>query len=149
MQLKDLFPNLQIAIAPVILISGVGLLLLSMTNRLGRTIDRARQLVDAKRGSTSEDHQRYDAQLAVLWRRARLQRAAISLAAVAALLAAVLIIVLFVGALLSLPIVFAIIALFISCLVAIIASLLCFMRDIELTLHALAMELEIDKKPFK
>jgi hypothetical protein len=45
MQLKDLFPDLQIAIAPVILISGVGLLLLSMTNRLGRTIDRARQLV--------------------------------------------------------------------------------------------------------
>jgi Protein of unknown function (DUF2721) len=149
MQLKDLFPDLQIAIAPVILISGVGLLLLSMTNRLGRTIDRARQLVDVKRGSSNEDHQRFDAQLTVLWRRARLQRAAISLAAAAALLAAVLIIVLFVGALLSLQIVFPIIALFISCLVAIIASLLCFMRDIDLTLHALALELEIEKQTFK
>ncbi|MFN9975717.1 MAG: DUF2721 domain-containing protein, partial [Phycisphaerae bacterium] len=31
----DLIPVLQVAIGPVILISGVGLLLLSMTNRLG------------------------------------------------------------------------------------------------------------------
>jgi hypothetical protein len=38
---------LQTAIGPVILISGVGLLLFSMTNRSGRVIDRAR-LLDAK-----------------------------------------------------------------------------------------------------
>lgn len=145
LQLKDLFPDLQVAIGPVILISGVGLLLLSMTNRLGRTIDRARQLVDSKRGSSDEDHQRIEAQLTVLWRRARLQRAAISLAAAAALLASVLIIVLFVGALISWQAVFPIIALFISCMAAIIASLLCFMRDIDLALHALALELEIQQ----
>ena len=141
--LKDLFPILQVAIGPVILISGVGLLLLSMTNRLGRTIDRARQLVDAQ----ARLHERstdlgLKTQLDVLWRRARWQRAAISLAAAAALLAAVLIIVLFVSALLE-----AAIGpdsgrgLFISCMVAIIASLLCFMRDIDLSLHALAVEL--------
>ena len=42
--LSELVPILQIAIGPAILISGVGLLLLSMTNRLGRVIDRALQL---------------------------------------------------------------------------------------------------------
>ena len=36
----QLIPVLQTAIGPMILISGVGLLLLSMTNRLGRVIDR-------------------------------------------------------------------------------------------------------------
>ena len=36
---------LQVAIGPVILISGVGLLLLTLTNRYGRTIDRARHIV--------------------------------------------------------------------------------------------------------
>jgi len=36
---------LQACITPVALISGVGLLLLTITNRLGRTIDRTRQLV--------------------------------------------------------------------------------------------------------
>jgi len=34
--LTQLIPVLQVAIGPVILISGVGLLLLSMTNRYGR-----------------------------------------------------------------------------------------------------------------
>ena len=42
--LEQIIPELRDAIGPVILISGVGLLLLTMTNRLGRTIDRARQL---------------------------------------------------------------------------------------------------------
>jgi len=41
---EELIPVLQTAIGPVILISGIGLLLLTMTNRLGRVIDRARGL---------------------------------------------------------------------------------------------------------
>jgi hypothetical protein len=76
-----------------------------------------------------------------LWRRARWQRAAISLAAAAALLAAVLIIMLFVSELLGLQSVLIPVGLFIGCMVAIIASLLCFIRDIDLSLHALAVEL--------
>ncbi len=43
--IKELIPVLQVAIGPVILISGVGLLLLSMTNRLSRVIERARNLL--------------------------------------------------------------------------------------------------------
>jgi len=40
----ELIPVLQTAIGPVALISGIGLLILSMTNRLGRVIDRGRSL---------------------------------------------------------------------------------------------------------
>jgi len=36
----ELIPVLQVAIGPVVLISGIGLLILSMTNRFGRVIDR-------------------------------------------------------------------------------------------------------------
>ena len=42
--LHAIVPVLQMATGPVILISGIGLLLLTMTNRLGRAIDRARSL---------------------------------------------------------------------------------------------------------
>jgi len=42
--LQQLIPVIQTAVGPVILISGVGLLLLSMTNRFGRVLDRARLL---------------------------------------------------------------------------------------------------------
>ena len=41
---SQLLPILQTSIGPVILISGVGLLLLTLTNRFGRMLDRARQL---------------------------------------------------------------------------------------------------------
>ena len=44
MSLANLIPSLQLSIGPVILISGIGLILLSMTNRFGRVIDRARHL---------------------------------------------------------------------------------------------------------
>jgi len=43
--LEQIIPELRDAIGPVILISGVGLLLLTMTNRRGRAIDRARQKI--------------------------------------------------------------------------------------------------------
>ena len=38
---EHLIPIIQTAVGPVILISGLGLLLLTMTNRLGRIIDRS------------------------------------------------------------------------------------------------------------
>jgi hypothetical protein len=141
MLLKDLLPDLQLATGPVILISGVGMLLLSMTNRLGRTIDRAREIVELERACTDDDRARLEPQVDILWRRARYQRAAIGFASTAALLAAVLIIVLFVGTVMELHVEFALVGLFIGCMIAIIVSLICFMRDVNLSLHALSQEL--------
>jgi len=100
MRLENLIPILQVAIGPVILISGVGLLLLSMTNRLGRVIDRTRQLTEAYRAGTEVDRARLKAQLNVLWKRAHLVRASIVWASSGVLLTALLVIFLFVGTLL-------------------------------------------------
>jgi hypothetical protein len=141
MQLSELIPVLTIAIGPVILISGVGLLLLSMTNRLGRTIDRSRSLIVTRYHEHEDDRKAHEAQLEILWRRALLLRTAITLAAIAALLAAILIIMLFVGVILKLEIALVVIALFVGCLVAVIISLVYFICDIEMSLRALAMEL--------
>ena len=71
---KELIPVLQMAIGPVILISGVGLLLLTLTNRYGRTIDRSRQLVRELRELAGSDQQRLEGQIKILYRRARLIR---------------------------------------------------------------------------
>jgi hypothetical protein len=143
MHLSELIPVLSIAIGPVILISGVGLLLLSMTNRLGRTIDRVRDLLASLPQKPENEREQYDAQLGILWRRAKILRTAISLAAIAALLAAILIIILFIGAILKLEIALVVITLFIACMVAVIASLIFFIRDIEMSLRALAMEMKL------
>src|SRR5260221_7170355 len=116
MHLTDLVPILQLAVGPVILISGVGLLLLSMTNRLGRVIDRSRLLAEASRKGDPADRPRLTAQLKVLARRARMVRLSITLAAISVLLTALLIISLFIAALLGLEIAVALILLFVGSL---------------------------------
>jgi hypothetical protein len=137
----DLIPVLQIAIGPVILISGVGLLLLTMTNRLGRTIDRARILYEKLRSEALAEQDRTRAQLRILQRRASIIRLAIILATVSILLAALLIISLFFAALLRLDVGWLIMLSFSGCLLALIGSLLTFIRDVNQSLLALKLEL--------
>src|SRR4030095_8517555 len=102
--LQELIPVLQVAIGPVILISGVGLLLLTLTNRFGRAVDRSRQLVQEMRKLTESDRERLGGQVRILYRRACVIRLSIIMAAVSVLLAAVLIISLFVTALMKLEV---------------------------------------------
>ena len=139
--MENLVPTLQVAVGPVILISGVGLLLLSMTNRFGRVIDRTRQLAETYRAGAESDRARLRGQLEILWRRARLIRASIVWAASSVLLTALLIIFLFISMLLARQMTVAIVVVFASCLIAIVVSLIYFIRDINLSLHALDLEL--------
>ena len=55
----QMIPVLQTAIGPMILISGLGLILLTMTNRLGRTIDRVRILTAEPATVTENKPRRY------------------------------------------------------------------------------------------
>jgi len=139
--LNEIVPVLQVAIGPVILISGVGLLL-TMTNRLGRAIDRARLLKAELSKRSDEDHAQVLAQVAIIYRRARMIRLSIILAALSALLASALIITLFVTALLHWGQGFLVGLIFIACMTALFASLVAFICDINLSLHALRLELK-------
>jgi hypothetical protein len=138
---QDLIPTLQIAIGPVILISGVGLLLLSMTNRLGRIVDRTRAVALALRTRTA-DPAVLDAQLDVLSRRATVMRRSIRMAVVSVLCAAALVITLFLAALLHRDAGVLVVALFIACMGALILALISFLRDINLSLTALTLEVQ-------
>jgi hypothetical protein len=140
----QLIPVLQVAIGPVILISGVGLLLLSMTNRLARVIDRSRLLCAELRGATGADRERVTAQLRILARRADLIRLAILLASISLLLAAILIITLFFTALLGLEAAWPIAAMFVGCMLALIGALIVFILDVDRSLGALKLEMAAD-----
>jgi multidrug efflux pump subunit AcrB len=141
MTLDQLIPVLQMAIGPTILISGVGMLLLVMTNRLGRTIDRARHVVAVLRQGNETELKRNQAQLDILWKRARTLRIAIALAAASALLAALLVIAIFFSVLMNWQLIWLITALFVGCLAAVCLSLVYFLRDINMTLSALELEI--------
>ena len=140
--LAALIPVLQVAIGPVILISGVGLLLLSMTNRLGRAIDRARILREEIRSKSSVDEQNIKEQLNILWHRADIIRKAITFAAISVLLAALLIIVLFIASLFDLDYGWLLALIFIACLSSLIVSLSLFLFDINKSLAALKFEIQ-------
>ena len=69
---------LQFSISPIALISGASLLLLSITNRFGRTIDRSRSLVRELEANASSPHkEEHKYQLRILLRRSRFLRSAI------------------------------------------------------------------------
>ncbi len=138
---KDIIVLLQTAISPVILISGVGLLLLTMTNRLGRLIDRQRLLCAQLRSCSSSEKALFSRELEILWGRARLIRNSILLAAFSVLLASLIIILMFLIPLSGLPIGFLVIPLFILCLSCLIGSLFVFILDLNRSLSALQLEL--------
>ncbi len=144
--LEQIIPELRDAIGPVILISGVGLLLLTMTNRLGRAIDRARQLKSELSKRTEAERDQVQAQVAIIYQRAKLIRMSITLAALSALLAAGLVVTLFVTALLQWHNGWLVSLIFIGCMASLIASLVAFIRDINLSLLALRLELGSDRE---
>ena len=141
MSLREIAPVLQIALGPVILISGIGLILLSMTNRLGRLIDRSRRLSEERRTATGEERDSVAAQIEVLSARAIYMRRAIVLAVVSLLFAAILVITLFLAAMLRWDSVIVVVVLFACCMIALIASLLAFLGDVNHSLTAIKLEL--------
>jgi hypothetical protein len=140
MNIHDLVPVLQLSIGPVIVISGVGLLLLSITNRYGRVIDRARTLADLFRKEGPDDNRNLKSQIGILIHRAHLLRLSIILASLTLLQAALLIITLFFISLFQFEISGLIIVLFVGCMLTLIASITVFILDLNLSLKALYFE---------
>jgi hypothetical protein len=133
---------LSASIAPVIVISGVGLLLLSMTNRHSHVIDRARVLV--KDLEATREPERRDSlveQIRMIYRRARILRLAIILGAFSILFVAVTVLSLFAGQVMEAGVDYFSVPCFGLSLLALLGSLYCFIRDVGLSLGALELEI--------
>jgi len=137
--LENLAGVLQASISPVALISGVGLLILSVSNRLGRVMDRLRELLDRRRSGASDSH--IANQITVLHRRAGILRNSLTAAAICVLLASALVLLLFTVAMFGARLELLVIALFALSLLSLIASLVLFIWDMNLSLRAVEEEL--------
>ena len=129
--------SIQLAVAPVFLLSGVGIVLTVLTNRLARVVDRARKLEEAAAATNNTDLRERQEQLRILWRRARLMNRAITLSVVCALLVAFVVVAIFVNKFVVLDLSAAIAALFILGMLSFIAALLLFLREVFLSIAAL------------
>ena len=121
---------IQLSVAPVFLLSGIGAILAVMTSRLGRIIDRARVLEDRLEHAESERAATIAADLGTLTHRARLIGPAITLCTATALLVCTVIAVLFMSAFLQFDAAIPVALLFIAAMLAFFLGLLWFLREI-------------------
>lgn len=122
---------LQTVISPVVLISGVGLLLLSMTNRFGHASNRLRTLVEAWR-SSQELRSQITPQIRILNRRLHILVIAIALGLGCVLLTSLLIVTLFAGYLFGINLRGLVVCLFALSLATLVTSLALFIGDMTL-----------------
>ncbi|MEN9503107.1 MAG: hypothetical protein RI964_2392 [Pseudomonadota bacterium] len=123
---------IQLAVAPVFLLTGIGGILSVLVNRLARVVDRFRVL-------DSEFHHISEAALVVvrhemqaLSQRARMIHWAIGLCTVCALLVCVVIATMFFSAMLGVDLSTTVSVLFILAMLMLVAGLLCFLQEIRI-----------------
>jgi hypothetical protein len=123
---------IQMSVAPVFLLTGVGAILNVLTNRLSRIIDRARILEARLPNAEDTVQEALHRGLANLAQRPKLIHWAISLCTICALLVCIVIAALFVGAFWAVDVSTFIGLLFILAMLALIGGLLGFLWEISL-----------------
>jgi CBS domain containing-hemolysin-like protein len=132
----DVAHVIQSALAPVFLISGVGVMLGVLINRLGRIVDRARTW-EAEAEKEAHRAPDLDARLRVLARRARYISSAITMCAVSALLVALVVVALFANAFLAFNLAALIAILFVAAMLALTGAFLVFLIEVRVATAAL------------
>ena len=140
--MENLIQNLHAAIAPCILLSRLGLLLLSMTNRLSRTIERIRAFTAGLKTASGTEKPFVLAQIGILYRRSRLLQAAIGLIIISIFFVSSIMLMLFSALAFNIRLVALIQLFFTASLVCLIAALILFFWDIRLSLASIQVEME-------
>ena len=134
LQLGDVSHIIQLSIAPVFLLTGVGTNLTVLTNRLARIIDRSRTIEDLLETELDDNAQlRLDLmllELDELYQRSHLINRAITLSSSCALLVCLVIASLFLGDATGLGLDKLIAGLFVTGVFALIGSFIYFLREI-------------------
>ena len=137
---SEFLPVIELAITPVILLTGVGALMLTLTNRLGRVVDRTRALAGQMRQAAADERMHFESQLSILWRRAKLIRLAVTLAGLSMFFSCVLVLAIFIDASIGRRFGVELVVIFVTSVVSLILAVVAFLRDIWISLHALALE---------
>lgn len=146
---SNFLPVIQLAITPVILISGVGALMITLTNRMGRIVDRTRSLAEKVRMAGQEERAHFDNQLVILWRRAKLIRISVTFAGLSMLLSCLLVMAIFADASLARDFGAPLVVVFLGSVVCLAAALIAFLRDVWMSLWALRLEVERARGPLE
>jgi membrane glycosyltransferase len=139
--LQDITHTIQLAVAPVFLLTALGTTLAVLTARLARIVDRARRVEARLAGEVAEARRASIDELWMLQRRVHLIHLALTLGTCAALLVCLLIAVAFVGYLLGARVGIIMAILFIAAMTAYVGALVCFLREIFAAIDAMRFNL--------
>ncbi|HLF32774.1 MAG TPA: DUF2721 domain-containing protein [Cyclobacteriaceae bacterium] len=131
---------LQACITPVALISGIGLLLLTITNRFGRTIDRTRFLVaELDSGRTLKREVKIN-EIRILNKRCKFLRSSIAAMVISIISSSLIIPLLFMMILFDYPLKLFGYIFFVLSVISVFVSCIYFFLDVVLSLKALHLE---------
>lgn len=128
--LGDISHIIQLSIAPVFLLTGVGTNLVVLTNRLARIIDRLRVLDDRLQTGHLRHHPELDEEMLLLYTRRTWINRAITQSTLCGLLICLVIATLFIAGAFSLELGHWVGAMFVLAMLALIGSFICFLREI-------------------
>ena len=141
----DLANAIQLALAPVFLLTGIAALLGVMTGRLARIIDRGRAFAEGRVASVSADYMSIALERQTLEPRRHLTSVAITATTMAALLVCVVIAGLFIEVMLETPVKWLISALFAGAMFALVVGLTFFLREVRLAMHTVRIAVHEEK----
>lgn len=142
MELTFLIQTLQASIAPCVLISGFGFLILTMSNRLGRSIDRIRELKSEMDREVGAAKKRLKEQVKILFERCKLLQLAITLIILSIFSVSLIVLSIFFSLKFNLPLRNFIEICFTLSLVLMMFGLSCFLLDIRKGLISVKIEME-------
>lgn len=134
--------QIQLAVAPVFLLAGIGGIINVLAQRLARVVDRSRQLEAEAPGESAAARAAYATELGLLERRMKVVNWAISLCTASALFVCVVVAILFVADLARIGFARPIAMLFILAMLLLILGLILFLYEIRLAMRGLAISQE-------
>ncbi len=135
--------NIQLALGPVFLLTGIASILNVMTSRLGRVIDRARKLEVEIGGYDLAARRRATVELGVLRRRTTAAHWAIGMCTCAALFVCVTIAILFVGNFAAFRADTVVAGLFVVAMALLIAGLILFLIEVQVAMKSIRIRTEM------
>lgn len=134
---NDIAKTIQLALAPVFLLTGIAGLLSVMTGRLSRIIDRGRALTESQPFDSTRQHHWLKEEKQSLERRRHLTSVAINACTIAALLVCIVIAVLFLEVMLAVHLKWFIGTAFTAAMLALVIGLSFFLREVHLAMKSI------------
>ena len=140
--MDELIKVLQASFAPCVLISGLGLLLLTLANRLARPIDRIRLLCRELERASSQERGALEEQILTLYRRSRFLQFSMALVTASIFLVSAIILALFSAYIFDVNLALLVKLLFAVSLFCLMVALFLFLLDLRFVLNSIRLEID-------